>query len=210
MEWMRIARHAAVSASALVLGACTTVVNIPASEVPELAPATRPEPVEWATVHTTDGKTETLKGTIDDVRIWVRGGSTPVYLPMNAQIAGDVLTIRDQVGSKAFRMQDVERVQVEYFDREKAYKMPGGTLLGLSSPFVVTGVALLVSGASSQSDFSGLMAVYGLFIGGIGLGIAIPGIVLVAIDPKPPGARSARLHPKIDVTPGGMRFSTAF
>jgi len=210
MNCMGMVMRAALAASALLLGACTTVVNVPASEVPTLAPATMPEPVAWATVHTEDGKTETLKGTIEDIRIQARGGSTPVYPPMNASVAGDMLTIRDQVGTRTYRMADIQRVQVEYFDREKAYKIPGGTLLGVSSPFLVTGVAFLIAGTSSQSDFSGIVTAYGLIFGGIGLGIAIPGVVLLALDPKPPGARTASVPPRIDVTPGGMRFSTVF
>jgi hypothetical protein len=212
MGWMKIAGRAAFSAGALLLAACTTTVRMPASELPALAPATRPEPVQWATVYHGEGEKKTLKGPIEEVRLDMKqGGSVPLYLPMDARVEGDQLTVAGPLGPRAFRMQDISMVQVEYYDKEKQYKITGGTLIGASSPFLVTGtVALGAALTDLDSAYGGIFALFGFASTSVGLGMAIPGMVLLMMDPKPPGAETAALRPKFDVGPGGVRFSTTF
>jgi hypothetical protein len=196
----------------MLLAACTTTVRMPAVELPALAPATRRVPVQWATIYQGDGEKKTLKGPIEEVRLDMKqGGSVPLYLPMDARVDGDWLSVRGPLGPTALRMQDISMVQVEYYDKEKQYKITGGTLVGASSPFLVTGtIALGAAVANTDSIYTGLFAVTGLVSTSVGLGMAIPGIVLLMMDPKPPGAETATLRPKIDVGPGGVRFSTTF
>jgi hypothetical protein len=130
---------------------------------------------------------------------------------MGARIVGDELTVTGPLGPRTFRMADVRAVEVEYYDKEKAYKIPGGTLLGVGSPFLLTGVVFTTAAVMADSGYGqGLAFVFGLVSTGVGLSFAIPGIVLISLDPKPPGAPTASVRPKIQVGPSGLHFSTAF
>lgn len=210
MDRKRILERAALFTSVLALGACTTTVTIPASDLPELGPATGPAPAHWPVVHTKEEGDKTLKGTVEEVRLSTRGGTWPIYLPMKARIEGDALLVNSPLGPQAFRLQDVGPAEVTYYDKEKVYKMPGGTLVGVGSPFLVTGLVLFVAGLSEGGFGGGVATLVGLSSTGVGLAFFIPGVVLLSLDPKPPGAQAASAGPRLEVGPGGMRFSTTF
>jgi len=199
----------ACSAGMLALCACTSTVRIPPAELPALAKATSGRMEEWPTVLTDEGTQKTVMGDIERITIQSPRGQAPIYTPAWAAVDSKWLYVNDPLGRRAFPLEEISAVVVDYDDFQKPRVAVGAVLIGLSTPFLIGGTALFVIAAK---EAEATPVVYGLLTTGIGLAVGIPGIVLVVSQPSPPDKRdmATLVRPTFSFAPGGVRFSTEF
>lgn len=121
-------------------------------------------------------------------------------------------------------MQSAPRAPLTPLDRELesrfvARRTVGGILIGLSSPFLITGVWLLSVAASVDASNEGLAGAFivgaaagflGITSTAIGVGLFIPGLVYAVSDPPRPDSAAMRLRPTLHVGPRGASLSMSF
>ncbi|UQA55103.1 hypothetical protein [Polyangium aurulentum] len=193
----------------LSLCACTSTVRLPATELPALAKATSGRMEEWPTVLTDEGTQKTVMGDIERITIQSPRGQAPIHTPAWAAVDGKWLYVNDPIGRRAFPLEEVSAVVVDYDDVHKPRVALGAVLIGMSTPFVIGGTTLFFIAAK---EAEATPVVYGLLTTGVGLALGIPGIVLVASKPSPPDKRdeATLVRPTIGFTPGGVKFSAEF
>jgi hypothetical protein len=99
-----------------------------------------------------------------------------------------------------------------------ARRTVAGILLGLSSPFLVSGIVLLADASShpSSDPFSISGAVdavesgLGILSFLVGAGLFIPGLVMAVTDPPQPEGVALRYKPKLHIGPGSVGVSMSF
>ena len=88
-------------------------------------------------------------------------------------------------------------------------RVKGGLLLGFSTPLLVSGGALIAVGMDKGGEGAILAFLAGCSLVGGGLGMAVPGIYMLATDP-PKYQGYARIQPTLHVSPTGVQLSTSF
>lgn len=201
----------------MVLGGCTSTVTMPATELPTLSTQSVQASAEWPEVTTVEGEPQKIIGTIETIRIQGANGGEPIYQPFAARINGPYLEVFGPTGPRGFPLAQDLTVTVEYNDAKKRRNAIGGALIGAGVPVFITG-AVSMKAAVDIFETGGVFGFIGIFpflygiigIGG-GIGMVIPGIVLVATDPaKPTGGNTAVLQPKLNIRPGGVDLTMQF
>lgn len=205
--FLRVAVVAALAASSV---GCTSTVRIPPRELPKLG-RTPVAPKEWPVVRTFEHGDQAVCGPIESVGVEpVNGGVARLFPPFSARIEKDQLLVRDVLGPKSFRLDDVAAVSVDYENRKLPRVIIGATMITVGAPFFGVGAFMFGAGMSGGGELSGLAVLLGLTSMGIGAGIGVPGIYLAATDPSPPESGVARLRPTFRVGPGGASMSLDF
>jgi hypothetical protein len=203
--------------SALAFGGCTSTVNLPATELPKLSTQSVHTSGDWVEVSTVEGDSQRIMGEIQTIQVQSPKGVEPVYQPFTARINGPYLEVFGPTGPRGFPLAENLTVKVEYEDLKKRRNALGGTLIGVGVPVAVAGGLLINLGVDLWDEAGGFGALLGFFpivfgvagVGG-GIGMIIPGIVVVATDPKKVTGNSAALQPRLQFRPGGVDLTMQF
>lgn len=216
-------RSLITSAIALALVACgggpSTIVRVPASELPGLGPSTLTRKPTSNVVTSIDGSRHTINGTIERVELDIKKQTLPIALPFKARIQGDQLEVlTNQV--RTYHVPDISYVAVQYTSSTPGTLSPArrntgiGLLIGSMLPLGL-GTYVVVESRDEGRAVRDLLALYG---GGallVGAGLFIAGVLVMTPSDPPPQAPAQRtkftfVRPQLRVSPTGVSFSTEF
>jgi hypothetical protein len=213
--WM--AARVGLCVGALAFGGCTSTLNLPATELPKLSTQNVYASDDWVEVNTVEGDSQRIIGEIQTIHVQTPKGAMPVYQPFTARINGPHLEVWGQTGPRGYPLAENPTVKVEYDDAKKRRNALGGTLIGIGLPVMAGGGGLIYLGAQlwNSGDLLGpLLGVFPILFGvagvGGGIGMVVPGIVVLATDPKKDKGNSAALQPKLQIRPGGVDLTMQF
>jgi hypothetical protein len=224
-----VAKSLIATTTALTLVACassptSTIVHMPASELPIVAPNTLTNSPPPTNVTTIQGSVFTLHGPIGKVELKMKEKTVPITLPFKARIEGTELEVlTDQV--RTYHVPDISYASVETLSEpRKVLVSPGrrnaGTvLIVLSIPGLLFGTVGILSdiGCSSGGglNFCGLDAAIGGALFLVGAGLFIPGVYLTSTasqvpQPKLPPSKITFVRPQLRISPTGAVFAAEF
>jgi hypothetical protein len=211
-----IAGRAGLCASALVLGGCMSTVTVPASELPLLGTPTVHASSEWPTVRAFEGESIRIVGPVQRIELQSAQGIVPLYPPFAARTNGLYLEVSGPSGMRAFSLDSNPTITIEYENLKRKRTITGIALIGAGVPFLIGGGVLVASGVASSNDgLEGKYERFGFLMLGIpfaaaGLSLAIPGIVLVATDPKKRDYDQTGVQAILQLRPGGAGLMVPF
>lgn len=182
-----------------VLAGCNVRTSIPATELPTLARSMEQHPDGLHHVQGIDGRSGTLCLVKTIELIHRSGQSEPVEEPVRASLphGRSTLLIRHPSGeAREIPLSSVERVDVVYRDPVKRDRAVGITLLLASIPFFVLGswVVARASAGDCGAFYGAPFCAPQYLLAGVsyagGLGLSIPGLVIVARDKLVPSMPS--------------------
>ena len=224
-----VAKSLIVSTTALALVACatgptSTIVRVPASELPLVAPNTLTNSPPPTNVTTIQGSVYTLNGPIGKVELKLNEKTVPITLPFKARIEGTELeVVTDQV--RTYHVPDISYASVETLSEPRKVLVSrvrrgvGTGLIILSIPALLFGTVGVLSdvGCSSggQFNFCGVNAAIGGALILVGAGLFIPGVYLNATatqvpQPKMPPSKTTFVRPQLRISPTGASFAAEF
>jgi hypothetical protein len=115
-------------------------------------------------------------------------------------------------GERVYSLPAVRAVRIEYTSQERKNIIGGVTLVALSAPFVVSGVFCMMLGATNPEISSGVgtaLEIAGVVTLANGIGMVIPGIVLLVREPGDPRA-TAPISTSLHVGPDGASLRGTF
>lgn len=202
--------------SASLFGGCTSTVTVPASELPQLSTQTVRASSEWPTVHAFEGERIPIVGPIERIDIHSAQSTVPLYPRFAARIHGPYLEVTSASGMRGISLEGNPTITIQYENLTRKRNILGSILIVAGAPFLMGGGVFIVNAARNRDAiFEGsLERTSSLFIGipfaAAGLGLAIPGIIFVATNPKKRAHVSAALQPRLQVGPGGVGMMMAF
>jgi hypothetical protein len=213
-----------VLTAAFLLGGCgasSVQVQVPATELSKLSVPSTAQSTDWPTVRTVEGKEQQIIGTIESVHIGTPEGWVPINRSFYTRVNGSFFEIMDPAGVRGFPLATTPPASVVYTDATMGRKITGGVLVGVGTPLAVLGVIGIVAGSDIASSSSGLGGLFtgtiGVFVGflgvvgvGGGLGMAIPGVVMLATNPSKPRTDQAKLQPELHLGPRGASLKVTF
>lgn len=158
---------------------------------------------DWPTVRTITGANVKLSGPIEQFRFSHSTGILTTKPPISVYSDGDFLHVTT-FDRQTFALSEVPHIAIDYRDKATDRKVAGGILLGASGTVILGSVALMASGGSTHDIVANFFGVVGC---GIGVGLFIPGIILVAASDY---KSNARLRPTLHVLPNGAAMTMTF
>jgi hypothetical protein len=211
-------------AAAFVLGGCgasSVQVQVPATELAKLSPPRMKQSEEWPTVRTVEGAEKQIIGTIESVQVNTPEGWVPIGPMFYTRVNGPFFEIMDPVGIRGFPLASIPSASVTYADESLGRKYTGVALVATGTPLAVLGGIGIAAGSDIVSRSSGIGGLFTGAFGGFvailgfvgvagGLGMAIPGVVMLATNPSKPRGDQAKLQPELHLGPGGASLTVSF
>jgi len=211
-------------AAAFVLGGCgasSVQVQVPATELSKLSEPRMTQSEDWPTVRTVEGADKQIIGTIESVQINTPQGWVPVGPRFYTRVNGPFFEIMDPGGIRGFPLASIPKASVTYADVSLSRKYTGGALVGAGTPLAVLGIIGIASGSEIAGRGSGIGGLFTGAVGGFvavlgfvgvagGLGLAIPGVFMLATNPPKPRGDQAKLQPELHIGPRGASLTVSF
>jgi hypothetical protein len=210
------------SITAIALVACggappSTILRVPASELPGLGPSTLPRAPANYVVTTIDGSKHPIGGKIERVELDINKRAVPIELPFKARIQGEQLEVlTDQ--TRTYRVPDISYVSVQYSGSPPGSVSPGRRdagvgLMALSIAPIGVGIYALVESNGQGGGLAKLGPVVGGGIIAVGAILLIVGASISSPSTPPPARppkNSTFVRPRLHVSPTGASFAAEF
>lgn len=169
---------------------CHSSVPLAPEAFPDLTESTARYPKGWHEARGLQGEYVTLQGEVVGATVERTDGSrVELAAPLKASIADEKLKVSGDGVEKVFPLSEVRMVEVSYTNERRGYIAGGVVMTTLGAPALVGGVSMIGVGFSEGKSLNtqgGLVGFLGVLTAVNGLGMLIPGVMLLLKDSKDP------------------------
>lgn len=190
---------------------CTSTVALAPEAFPDLAESTARYPKGWHEARGLQGEYVTLQGEVVGATVERTDESRlELAAPLRASIADEKLKVSGDGVEKVMPLSEVRMVEVTYTNERRGYIVGGVILTTLGAPALVGGASMIGVGFSegrSLDTKGGLVGFLGVLTAANGIGMLIPGVMLLLKDSKDPRVTvgsTAPAGPSISLSAGAQ------